>query len=452
MTFTSYAQNFEDVMLWRAFSNISDGFYIDVGANHPDIDSVTKAFYDKGWSGINIEPVDKEFELLREGRVRDLNLNVAVGSEPGSMQIFTFPGTGLSTFDSDNAQANVAAGHQMLERNIEVLTLVDIFNRYVSRTVDFLKIDVEGWEKNVLLGADFKTFRPKIVLIESTIPGSQQSNHESWEWMLVDADYKFVWFDGLNRFYIANEYFGDLSRNFITPPNIFDGFISHAFAEAGKSEEIWLRAEWTAAITKIEAIQTECKALSAERNWLQSEWKGSQVQMEALRFDRDSITADRDWLRSEWEASVAKIEAIQSEYHAERNWLRTEWAASVAQIEAIQSEFHSERNWLRSEWDAALVQKTAIEVERDALIIERNALSAQIDSALQQKNAVENERDALKAERDEMQKLSAIYHSRVEAHYQMVKRSFGWKMAWPLRLLRIDPHLKRPTMPERGSV
>ena len=56
MRFVSYAQNFEDVMLWRALKHISNGFYIDVGAWSPDIDSVTRIFYEHGWRGVNVEP------------------------------------------------------------------------------------------------------------------------------------------------------------------------------------------------------------------------------------------------------------------------------------------------------------------------------------------------------------------------------------------------------------
>src|SRR5215831_3973844 len=83
MSFISYAQNFEDVMLWRALKHIDKGFYIDVGANDPDKDSVTKAFYERGWRGINVEPVPQWFERLEKARPRDLNLQLALGAEPG---------------------------------------------------------------------------------------------------------------------------------------------------------------------------------------------------------------------------------------------------------------------------------------------------------------------------------------------------------------------------------
>ncbi|MDT9694257.1 hypothetical protein Q5762_39180, partial [Streptomyces sp. P9(2023)] len=74
MGIVSYAQNFEDVMLWRALGHIENGFYVDIGAQHPTIDSVSKAFYERGWSGINVEPVDEYITLLQAERGRDINL------------------------------------------------------------------------------------------------------------------------------------------------------------------------------------------------------------------------------------------------------------------------------------------------------------------------------------------------------------------------------------------
>ena len=80
MPFVSYAQNLEDVMLWRALRSIDAGFYIDVGASSPNMDSVTRAFSERGWRGINVEPSPHYFSQLVERRPADINLNVAVGN------------------------------------------------------------------------------------------------------------------------------------------------------------------------------------------------------------------------------------------------------------------------------------------------------------------------------------------------------------------------------------
>ena len=80
MPLVSYAQNREDVLLYRALSGQSKGFYIDVGANDPTVCSITKSFYDMGWNGINIEPVRGVFQRLADHRTRDINLNIGISN------------------------------------------------------------------------------------------------------------------------------------------------------------------------------------------------------------------------------------------------------------------------------------------------------------------------------------------------------------------------------------
>ena len=99
MTFISYAQNYEDVMLWRALKDVPGGFYIDVGAHDPQHSTVTRAFYERGWSGINIEPTVKYHSLLSELRSRDVNLCVAAGAANEVREFFEISDTGLSTLD-----------------------------------------------------------------------------------------------------------------------------------------------------------------------------------------------------------------------------------------------------------------------------------------------------------------------------------------------------------------
>ena len=113
MPFISYAQNYEDVILWRALKDVEQGFYVDVGAADPEELSVTRAFYDRGWSGINVEPLDEYFNRLVKDRPRDTNLKVAVGKEVGLRKFHTIEGTGLSTLDPQIAARQQAAGWQV---------------------------------------------------------------------------------------------------------------------------------------------------------------------------------------------------------------------------------------------------------------------------------------------------------------------------------------------------
>jgi hypothetical protein len=94
MKLISYAQNFEDVLLWRALGHIANGFYIDAGANDPVDHSVTKAFYDAGWSGINIEPLPALHQAFVAQRPRDINLALAAGAADGSLTLFDVPAAG----------------------------------------------------------------------------------------------------------------------------------------------------------------------------------------------------------------------------------------------------------------------------------------------------------------------------------------------------------------------
>ena len=242
MSFISYAQNFEDIMLWRALKHINNGFYIDVGANDPTHFSVTRAFYDRGWHGINLEPVAEFYERLVVQRHRDINLQIGVSDVVGNFPFFDIPGTGLATLDSAVAQKHADAGWQVNTIEVPLLPLSNICEAHVNSEIHFLKIDVEGAEKKVLVGIDLTKWRPWIIIVEATAPLTQHTAHQSWEYLLKDNAYEFVYFDGLNRFYIANEQ-KDLKAAFALPPNDFDDFILWATQEAkNRAEEAEIRA------------------------------------------------------------------------------------------------------------------------------------------------------------------------------------------------------------------
>ena len=224
MTFISYAQNYEDVMLYRALQHIEKGFYVDVGAFDPIIESVTHAFYERNWQGINIEPVHLYYENFCSARPLDINLPIAVADKEGDLTFYEIPETGLSTLDQKTAEIQRKAGWDVTERKISVLTLNQILEKYVNGPIHFLKIDVEGAEKQVLQGLDLSRWRPWILVIEATMPLTQEQNYDTWEYLITEVDYIFVYFDGLNRFYLAKEK-SELMSAFKTPPGYFDDFI-----------------------------------------------------------------------------------------------------------------------------------------------------------------------------------------------------------------------------------
>lgn len=226
MKFISYAQNYEDVMLWRALKDIKQGFYIDVGANEPSQASVTKAFYERGWRGINIEPVATSHKKLSLERPEDININTAVGNADGELKLFEVIGTGLSTIHQHYAERHANEnGYEVRELTVPVKTLNHILEEtQIFSDIHFLKVDVEGSEKSVLEGLDLAQIRPWIILVEATEPNTQTLDYFQWENLITEYDYEFVYFDGLNRFYVAHEH-RELAAAFNVAPNVWDNFI-----------------------------------------------------------------------------------------------------------------------------------------------------------------------------------------------------------------------------------
>jgi FkbM family methyltransferase len=297
-------------MLWRALKHVGQGFYIDVGASHPDIDSVTRAFYDRGWHGINIEPTANAHRRLLAARPRDLNLRLAVGAKPGTATFFAVDdvNSGLSTLDTAAAARYGTLGMSVSETTTPVETLAALCERYAPTDIHFLKIDVEGAERDVLLGADFTRFRPWVICIEATAPMTTIETHAEWEPILLDAEYRFVWFDGLNRFYVPAERHDALAPAFRTPPNVFDDFVRAADTE-------WTRriaeAEGRADATLQRARDAEHRAAVAEDRAEAAMLRLATTSIDATRLRIEA--ADKTALANRLEQDLAHATARSTE-------------------------------------------------------------------------------------------------------------------------------------------
>lgn len=267
MTFISYAQNFEDVILWRALKHVGQGFYIDVGAAWPDEHSVTNAFYERGWRGINIEPNPEFYQRLCQQRPRDLNIKVAISDAEGTQVMNFVPETGLSTLDDKIAELHQATGWTHNRQEVQVRTLASVWHDYVplGQDVHFLKVDVEGFEETALRGNDWVSCRPWVVVVEATLPLSQEESHEGWEPVLLEANYQLAYVDGLNRFYIAKEH-KDLLPAFKYPPNVFDDFKLQAQQRA-ESRAAEAESQAADAVSRAVAAEAHINALVNSTSW-----------------------------------------------------------------------------------------------------------------------------------------------------------------------------------------
>jgi len=229
----SYAQNMEDIILYRALSSVENGVYFDVGANDPIIDSVTKLFYLKGWRGVNVEPLDHHYKNLCSDRPQDTNLKVVLGSSNKKQTFYEIEGgDGLSTLKEEYAKDyQKKEKFSVKEKVVECKCLSEVWNDLKLKTVHFLKIDVEGAEEEVLKGIDLEVHRPWIIVVEATYPFSHKSSHLEWEELILTKNYRFSFFDGLNRYYVGNEV-SQLAENLAIPATSLDDYIKHEHHES----------------------------------------------------------------------------------------------------------------------------------------------------------------------------------------------------------------------------
>lgn len=334
MTFISYAQNSEDVLLWRALGHVRHGFYIDVGANDPEEHSVTKAFYDAGWRGISIEPLPSFHQAFLDQRPRDVNLAIAAGSTNGELTLYDTPQVrGWASPEQAVAELHRAEGHEVVEMTVPVRTLASVCEEHVQGDIHFLKIDVEGFEGEVLKGMDFARWRPWVLVIEATLPNSRETKHETWEDMVTSQRYQFAWFDGLNRYYVAEEH-PELLAHFGIQPNVFDEFISHHLDKAwqtGRSLETQLRASVQEA-QKQAAWHRELEAeLQVRATELEERGRRLQASEEQARGLADELRATRQQAEREREQAAEAIALLQDKLAAAHDTNRqlSDWARSL---------------------------------------------------------------------------------------------------------------------------
>jgi len=197
----SYAMDGEDTALLDYCENIKQGFYVDVGAHHPIQRSNTHLLYLKGWRGVNIDVSDFSLELFNFLRPDDLNIQSAISDKDGEIELYYQKDfSQLSTTDIRWAKENF--NNSFKTKKINSITLNTLLKNsiYKNKNIDFLNVDVEGAELEVLTGLDFNIYKPKVLCIEilghrhlDSINREESLQQDKIYEYLKNKNYKKVW-------------------------------------------------------------------------------------------------------------------------------------------------------------------------------------------------------------------------------------------------------------------
>lgn len=218
-------------MLWRALRHVEAGFYVDIGAQHPVTDSVSLAFYERGWRGIHVEPSAHYAGLLRQHRPDETVVQAAAGYGNGPAIYFEFAESGFGTCDAEVAAGHAVRGLVARRRTVGRVSLAEILESCAGREVHWMKIDVEGGELDVLRSWLPSAVRPWVLVVECVHPLTRRDLAATWEPEVIRLGYRFVHFDGLNRFYVALAH-PELVSCFACGANVFDDFALSGTASA----------------------------------------------------------------------------------------------------------------------------------------------------------------------------------------------------------------------------
>jgi|GEM_PF-1217479 len=452
-SFVSHAQNREDVLLWRALNDVEQGRYIDLGAAEPVTDSVTYAFYQRGWSGINVEPVRTLFDQLQAERPRDINLNIGAGEATDERTLHELVGTGLSTFEG-KAAARLArsVGCDTRTAQTQIRPMGEVCREYGFSTAHFLKIDVEGMEEQALRGFDFGYCRPWIVLVESTIPNSRVQRFRSWEPLLTRQGYDFAQFDGLNRFYLCEQHKDRMSRLSV-PVNVFDGyrtaaefFLARRAQDERQTKEA-LEASFEHERTKAEQrsqaekqataqARAEAEAQSRARDKAQAQARAHEAATVALRSEfEQALTAARA------QHEQAEARAVASEAQAERADSRA--AASDQRALAEQRERQSTQARLAEvEQQAARAEQAAQAAALAAADAAREAVQQAELTAQRHQSALQQQEQVSKAQRDQLQSRMEMEHRAAQEAKQLHRKLLDAHVALEAGYLQLQAQSK----------
>jgi len=443
MTLVSHAQNFEDVMLWRALCDVQNGRYVDIGAQDPVVDSVSLAFYEAGWRGIHVEPSPNYAAELRKARPDETVIEAAVTDAVGPIEFFEVPGTGISTGVSQVADLHRAAGFTPRKIFAPTVRLNELLTM-ANGDVHWMKIDVEGMEPDVLRSWGDSPVRPWLLVIEATAPGSQVPTHEAWIDEVTRRGYTQVHFDGLSRWFVHEDH-ADLSERLTVPANVFDRFAitpDHFSASALRSQ----RDELDGRLGKEQARSVALKAalddarqgrdheLDQHRNTLQqlaAAERAHRAAQDDLQSQLHKAQADRDAaieqhlgalrrvaeVEQEWRSG---IDALWREFQDNDRKLRAEFADRERALQADLRDAHASLASARA--DLARTEGRAEQVRHELTAALQRAQEFQLQLTRSDEAMRESQRKAMASEQELRAHLDAAL-VKAEQHGDLARRA-----------------------------
>ena len=163
---TSYSFNGVDLIIDYIFKNKKNGFYLDIGAQHPVSNNNTFMLFEKGWEGINIDLDKKNIDLFNIARPNDLNLNLAISDSEEEVDLFFYHDSSpINTLNKNVSDFQKAKVKEIKKIETKILNNV-LYDLDFQNQIDYMNIDVEGNEDKVLNGFDIKKYKPYVISIE----------------------------------------------------------------------------------------------------------------------------------------------------------------------------------------------------------------------------------------------------------------------------------------------
>ncbi|WP_456717412.1 MULTISPECIES: FkbM family methyltransferase [unclassified Bradyrhizobium] len=408
------------------------GFYIDVGAWDPKRHSVTKHFYDLGWSGVNIEPVARQYQLFIEERPRDQNLNVAVADVSGQLRFYECKElTSLSTASDVQAQELRRAGYDVVSYDVQVVTLEDVIARCEDRAIDFLKVDVEGFEAAVLRGIDWSRRRPRVLVVEATLPSvkiedwdqvDSIQNWDSWEPALLASNYELVWYDGLSRFYLRKED-AVLRKRLALPPCVHDGFELAEVHELKRTHQMLMKERENVLNANIR-LESELRSVESDRAEKDRVIGTLDGQVTELKGNLLTLMTEREGALEANERLSRELRAVESD--------RAEKDRVIGTLDGQVTELKSNLLTLTTEREGALEANERLSRELRAVEADRAEKARILDGLAEEVTGLKNTQQQLMDERQNVLESN----QRLEGQLRAVEQDRAEKSDVVARLAR----------------